>query len=84
MVVGVISNEHDRASYRLRVRLGGDEQARSYRVELDPGEERTYEIAVPQRASGRTRVAASLYREERPGHLYRRVTSWLPRQKTFP
>ncbi|HET8814101.1 MAG TPA: DUF1616 domain-containing protein [Solirubrobacterales bacterium] len=83
-VVGVINNEHDPASYRLKVRLGEDKRARTYRVELDPGEERTYEIGVARGASGRTHVVASLYREEQPTHLYRRVTSWLPRQKTFP
>lgn len=83
VAIGVISNEQDNLSYRLRVSLGKD-QSKTYRVVLDPGEERVYEIDVPAAASGRTHVVASLYREERPGHLYRRVTSWLPRQKTFP
>jgi len=83
VAVGVISNEQDPASYRLKVGLG-ENQSKAYRVDLDPGEERIYEIDVPREANGRTHVVASLYREERPGLLYRQVTSWLPRKKTFP
>jgi len=83
VAVGVVSNQRHSASYRLRVSLGKN-QSQSYRVKLDPGEERVYEVDVPPRASGRTHVVASLYRKQRPGRLYRRVTSWLPRQTTFP
>jgi hypothetical protein len=83
VAVGVISNEQDSNSLRLRVDVGQDE-SKTYRVEVDPGEERVYEVDVPARASGRTHVVATIYKEERPGHPYRRVTSWLPRQKTFP
>jgi uncharacterized membrane protein len=83
VAIGVISNEQDPASYRLKVNLGKS-QSKTYRVDLDPGEERVYELDVPPRASGRTHVVATLYREERPGRVYRRVTSWLPRQMTFP
>jgi uncharacterized membrane protein len=83
VAVGVVSNQKHSASYRLKVSLGKN-QSQSYRVKLDPGEERVYEVDVPPRASGRTHVVASLYREQRPGRLYRRVTSWLPRQTTFP
>ena len=85
VVVGVISNEQDFTAYRLEVSLGGKSRPpQTYGVELDPGEERTFELEVPSVPGGRTRVVASLYREERPRKLYRRVTSWLPRQKTFP
>lgn len=83
VAVGVISNEQDSGSFRLRVDVGRDE-SKTYRVEVDPGEERVYELDVPARASGRTHVVATLYKEERPGHAYRRVTSWLPRQTSFP
>jgi uncharacterized membrane protein len=83
VAIGVDSNQHDYHSYRLRVSLGKD-QSKTYRVELDPGEERVYEIDVPSRPSGRTHVVASLYKEGQPQKLYRRVTSWLPRQMTFP
>lgn len=83
VAIGVDSNQHDFHSYRLRVSLGKD-QSKTYRVELDPGEERVYEVDVPSRPSGRTHVVASLYKEGQPQKLYRRVTSWLPRQMTFP
>ena len=83
VMVGVISNEQDPASYSLEVEVG-EGSPRTYEVELDPGEEETFEVDVPTTAGGSTPVVASLYREERPAHLYRRVNSWLPRQKTFP
>jgi uncharacterized membrane protein len=83
VAVGVISNEQHSASYRLEVSLGKS-QSKTYRVDLDPGEERVYEVEVPPRASGRIHVVSTLYRKGRPGHVYRRVTSWLPRQSTFP
>ncbi|HEU5105419.1 MAG TPA: DUF1616 domain-containing protein [Solirubrobacterales bacterium] len=83
VAVGVISNEQDSEAFRLRVEVGQDE-SKNRRVVVDPGEERVYEVDVPPRSSGRTHVVATLYREDRPGHPYRRVSSWLPRQKTFP
>jgi uncharacterized membrane protein len=81
--VGVISNQQHPTSYRLQVSLGKN-QSKTYRVHLDPGEERAFEVAVPPKPSGRTHVVASLYRAAEPQKIYRRVTSWLPRQKTFP
>ncbi|HYQ79508.1 MAG TPA: DUF1616 domain-containing protein [Solirubrobacterales bacterium] len=83
VAIGVDSNQHQARSYRLEVSLGKD-QSKTYRVDLDPGEERVYEVDVPPRPSGRTHVVASLYKEAKPQKLYRRVTSWLPRQMTFP
>jgi len=84
VVVGVESNEQDPAAYRLRVSQGGESQSQTYRLELDPGEERTFEVEVPESSAGRAHVVASLYRDDKPGHLFRRVTRWLPRQQTFP
>jgi uncharacterized membrane protein len=83
--IGVISNEHDPGSYTLEVSVGegGESQSQTYQLELEPGEEKTFELEVPP-APGSTKVVASLYQEERPDRLYRRVTSWLPRLKTFP
>lgn len=83
VAVGVVSNQHHRTSYELEVSPGKN-QLKSYRVQLDPGEERVFEVDVPSEADGRTHVAATLYRTLRPGEPYRRVTSWLPRQKTLP
>lgn len=83
--VGVISNEQDSASYRLEVTQGKGSPPQTFRLSLEPGEERSFELDVRQAASGRrTRVVASLYHDDRPQRLYRRVISWLPRQKTFP
>jgi uncharacterized membrane protein len=82
--VGVLSSEQDPVSYRLVVRVGRKSQPQSYRVKLDPGEEESFEVEVPRPPGTRRHVVASLYREEKPQHLYRRVTRWLPRQTTFP
>jgi hypothetical protein len=84
LVVGVQSNEQDPASYRLRIATGGGSQSQTYRVKLDPGEEKTFKVEVAPRSTGRTHVVASLYREGKPERLFRRVTRWLPRQQTFP
>jgi uncharacterized membrane protein len=86
LMVGVISNEQDPASYRLQVEVGegAESQSQTHEVDLEPGEEETFEVDVSPAPEGRAHVVASLYREERPDHLYRRVTTWLPRQKTFP
>lgn len=84
MVVGVESNEQDSAAYRLRVGQGGGSEAETFRVELDPGEEKTFEVEVTPAAAGTKRVVASLYREGEPDHLFRRVTRWVPRQQSFP
>lgn len=81
---GVVSSEQDPASYRLTVRVGRKSRSRNYRVKLDPGEEKSFEVEVPRPPGSRRHVVASLYRETKPQHLYRRVTSWLPRQTTFP
>lgn len=84
VVVGVESNEQDPASYRLEVSVGAEGESRTEQVELDPGEGETFEVEVPAPPGSMRRVVASLYREDRPGRLFRRVTRWLPRQSTFP
>jgi uncharacterized membrane protein len=84
VVVGVQSNQQDPASYRLDIVVGGKGQSETHRVRLDPGEEKTFEVEVPPRSTGKTRVVASLHRESRPDRLFRRVTRWLPTQQSFP
>jgi hypothetical protein len=85
LVVGVQSDEQDPAAYQLRISAsGGESQSQTYRVKLDPGEEKTFAVKAPSRSTGRTRVVASLYREGETDRLFRRVTRWLPRQQTFP
>ncbi len=81
--VGVVSSEQNPASYRLEVKVE-NRSRRDYRVDLDPGQEESFEVEVPRRPGGRTHVVASLYRQGEPRRLFRRVTRWLPRQSTFP
>lgn len=83
LAVGVESNEQGPASYRLEVKVGRKSQSRDYRVKLDPGEERVFEVAVPSKPGRTTHVVASLYHQGE-AQLYRRVTRWLPRQNSFP
>jgi hypothetical protein len=82
--VGVVSSEQDPASYTLTVKAGRKSQSQKLPVHLDPGEEKSFKVEVPPISGGRTHVVASLYREGEPRRLFRRVTRWLPRQKTFP
>lgn len=82
--VGVLSSQQGPTDYMLRVTKGQKGQPTTYQVSLDPGEEKTFEIPVPRRPGGRAHVVASLYLANQPQHLYRRVTTWLPQQKTFP
>jgi hypothetical protein len=82
--VGVQSNEQGHASYTLRVAAGRGGGTKRYAVSLDPGEERTYRIAVPRAGAGTVHVVASLYRQARPGQVFRQVDRWLPRRKTLP
>lgn len=84
VVVGVLSSEQDPTAYTLEVTQGRKGRPATYQVSLGPGEEKTFEIPVPRRPGGKAHVVASLYLANQPGHLYRRVTTWLPRQKTFP
>jgi uncharacterized membrane protein len=70
--IGVISAEQERQYYRLEVRTGEGRAPTTYHLALDPGDERVFEMPL-ESASGRTRVAASLYDSERPHRLYRRV-----------
>ncbi|MGN6815013.1 MAG: DUF1616 domain-containing protein, partial [Solirubrobacterales bacterium] len=84
VVVGVLSSQQDPADYTLQIAQSGQGAPRTYRLALGPGEEKTFEVPVPRRPGGRAHVVASLYLASQPRHLYRRVTTWLPRQKTFP
>jgi uncharacterized membrane protein len=76
--VGVSSNQQKPTSYRLYVRTersGGVTE----KFTLDPGEERQFSVALDPNLAGR-RVTASLYRDQKPQRVYRRVTNWLPDQ----
>lgn len=84
VVIGVISNEQDPASFWLEVEMGKREPE-IFNFRLDPGEERTFEVTAPITfGRNRVHVVATLYHKDRPDQLYRRVSTWLPRQNTFP
>jgi hypothetical protein len=74
--VGISSNEQEPTSYRLYVRTEPDSGVVK-RFTLEPGEEQRFKFALDPDLAGR-RVTASLYRDEKPQRVYRRVTSWLP------
>lgn len=76
--VGVISAEQEAESYRLEVRVREGEEPSTYRLALDPGEERVFRVPLELEAGRGGRVVASLYDTTRPGELYRRVTAWAP------
>jgi uncharacterized membrane protein len=83
--VGVVSSEHDRRDYLLRLEGVRGQAPRSSRFGLEPGEEKTFRLPVSRgTAAHPTRVTASLYQVSEPGHLYRRVVSWMPRKKGLP
>lgn len=77
--VGVASSEHDAKDYLLEVRAEGS--PKTYRFRLDPGSERVFAPQLQLPAAGTTQVVASLYQQDHPGQVYRRVTSWLPASK---
>lgn len=84
IAIGVISNEQDPASFRLEIAVG-DREPRVHTLDLEPGEERIFDVnAGITFGRNRVHVVASLYREDSPRRLYRRVSSWLPRENTFP
>ncbi len=74
--VGVSSNEQEPTSYRLFVRTERDSGV-TRRFRLEPGEERQFTVELDPNLAGR-RVTASLYRDQKPQRVYRRVTNWLP------
>jgi len=74
--VGISSNEQEPTSYRLYVRTERDSGV-TKRFTLDPGEERQFSVELDPDLAG-LRLTASLYRDQKPQRVYRRVTSWLP------
>lgn len=75
--VGVSSEEQKPASFRLRVRVADrDEIVRDF--SLDPGETRVLKLGPPQAGSaGPVAVKALLFRRNKDGDVYRRVSGWL-------
>jgi uncharacterized membrane protein len=77
--VGVVSKEQHSTAYRLRVRWAGQSKSFTSRLSLKPGEERVFEVPVTRPPPGRSlRVYAFLYRDDRPGEVFRLVNAWIP------
>jgi uncharacterized membrane protein len=80
--VGVGSDEQQRTVYRLRIRLKR-EGATVRHFALRPGESRVLRVASVPPGDGRpTRVSAALFRQGRPNRPYRRVSGWIPSNRT--
>ncbi|HEV7399274.1 MAG TPA: DUF1616 domain-containing protein [Solirubrobacterales bacterium] len=75
--VGVNSEEQKPAEYRLVVRVAGrDEIIRNF--SLDPGETHVLKLGPPEAASASpVAVRALLFRRNKDGDVYRRVSGWL-------
>jgi uncharacterized membrane protein len=69
--VGVASQEKDEVAYKLRVSFGEDAPV-VRRFSLDPGETKVLRLAAAG-AAAEAPVVAALFREDRPGTIYRRV-----------
>jgi uncharacterized membrane protein len=83
--VGVNSEEQKPADYRLQVRIGDrpDEIVRSF--SLDPGETRVLKLGPAEAAStGPVAVRVLLFRLNKDGNVYRRVSGWLAEPEPAP
>lgn len=83
--IGVNSEEQKPARYILRVRVAdrSGEIVRSFL--LDPGETHVLKVGPPEAAPGRpVAVNARLFRQRKPGDVYRRVSGWLAEPEPSP
>ncbi len=80
--IGVNSEEQKSVNYRLQVRVADfrGEFARNFR--LEPGETRVLKLGASKAASARpVAVTALLFRRNKDGNVYRRVSGWLAEPK---
>lgn len=76
--IGVGSAERRSLAYRLEVRQQDGGAPVSSRLVLEPGQKSVRVVGVRGRSPGvPVRVTALLYREDRPGKVYRRVSAWV-------
>lgn len=80
--VGVTSQETQAIGYRLRIRVHRREDV-EHRFRLAPGETRVVEVRArrPPPAGRPARAVAMLFRNDRPGTVYRRVSGWVSAPK---
>ncbi len=76
--IGVNSDEQKPADYRLQIRVGDRRGEITLNFSLDPGETRVLKLGPPEAASARpVAVRALLFRHNKDGDVYRRVSGWL-------
>jgi uncharacterized membrane protein len=76
--IGVSSEQQKTVRYRLQVRVGDRPGEIIRRFSLDPGETRVLKLGSPASASSEAvAVRALLFRDDKPGDVYRRVSGWL-------
>jgi uncharacterized membrane protein len=83
--IGVNSEEQKPARYVLRVRVADrpGEVVRSFL--LDPGETHVLKVGPPEStAGGPVALDARLFRQRKPGDVYRRVSGWLAKPEPSP
>jgi uncharacterized membrane protein len=79
IAIGVTSQEKRPVSYLLRVGFGKQRAPVLQTLSLDPGETRTLRIDSDSAPSaGSIPVTATLFRQNRPESIYRRVSGWMP------
>lgn len=80
--IGVASDEQQQQDYRLRVAFGNRAKPIERQLSLAPGESRILRLDTAQPAKGEAvPVYASLFRQDQPGSIYRRVSGWVPARK---
>lgn len=80
--IGVNSEEQKPADYRLQVRVGDRPGQIVRRFSLDPGQTRVLKLKPPEPGSAQpVAVKALLFRKNKSGNVYRRVSGWLAEPK---
>ena len=75
--VGVASQEQEPVDYQLRIRLGDRPQPMLRSFTLAPAESRVFRPVAAARESGPpVPVTVTLFRDDRPDDVYRRVTGF--------
>jgi len=77
VLVGVGSEEQEVTAYRLATGYAGSAPSSSGKFSLDPGESKVLRVPVREPRGGPRKVVATLYRVDRPGRPYRRVSAWV-------
>jgi len=78
--IGVTSQQQHPTAYRLRIKLGDEQQPVERSFSLDPGQSLTLNLSHPP--STRTvPIEARLFKRHDPSAVYRSIRGWLPAAK---